>query len=365
MAEVKTGAENPCRKTLTSLVGGVIYNFLPGSRDLSEKELPMIMYPEIADKLMTIEEAVKRFIKNGSQIAIGGFTVTRNPMALAYEIVRQKIRDIHIVCHSHGQALDLLIGAGCVKRVEIAYGGNGRYAPTCIRFKRAIQNGEIEFEDYSNYQMSLRFLAGALGMPFVPTKSGLGTDIVNLEGFSKETRREKKVAPKKLVIMDNPFNDEIDKVVLLPALTPDVAIIHAQYAGDDGTIRIKGLTFADIEQAQAADVVIVTCEQILPRSFIRLDPDQNSLPSFMIDAIIKVPYSAHPTACFGFYDYDPKHLNLYKRMAQDEDLYKEYLNEWVYGVSSHVEYLEKIGINTLLEIGANPEAGYAQGLDRK
>jgi glutaconate CoA-transferase, subunit A len=326
----------------------------------------MNTYTEISDKLMTLEEAVKRFIKDGSQIAIGGFTVTRNPMAIIYEIIRQNIKDIHLVCHSNGQGLDVLIGAGSVKRLEIAYGGNGRYAPTCLRFKKAIQQGEIEFEDYSNYQMSLRFLAGSLSIPFITTKSGLGSDILNYEGFSKEARRGRKVARKKYVTMNNPFSDdEEDPVVLLPALNPDVALIHTQYVGDDGTVRIKGLTFADLEQAKAADIVIVTCEEIVPKSFIRLDPDQNSLPLFMVDAIVKVPYGAHPTACYGFYDYDPKHLNLYKKVANDDALFKEYLQEWVYGVQSHEEYLEKVGVRQLQKIKANPVLGYAVGLDRK
>ncbi|MBN1663980.1 MAG: CoA transferase subunit A [Deltaproteobacteria bacterium] len=227
-------------------------------------------YPEIGDKLMSLGDAVRRFIKDGSQIAIGGFTITRNPMAIAYEIVRQGVKDIHLVCHSHGQALDVLIGAGCVSRLEIAYGGNGRYAPTCIRFKEAIEKGRIQWEDYSNYQMSLRFLAGALGIPFIPTKSGLGSDLIRLEGFPPEIRKERTVASKKMVVAQNPFNGEDDKVVLLPALNPDVALVHAQYVGEDGTVRIKGLTFADIEQAKSADAVIVTCEKIVPRSFIRL-----------------------------------------------------------------------------------------------
>lgn len=320
---------------------------------------------EIADKLMNLDDAVRRFIKNGSQIALGGFTIVRNPMAVAYEIIRQGIKDLHIVCHSHGQALDVLIGAGCVKRLEIAYGGNGRYAPTCIRFKKAIQQGGIEFEDYSNYQMSLRFLAGALNIPFIPTKSGLGSDLLNLEGFSKEIRKERKVARKKLTVMQNPFTEDKDEMVLLPALTPDVALIHVQYIGEDGTVRIKGLTFADIEQAKSADIVIVTCEEIVPRSFIRLDPDQNSLPPFFVDAIIRLPYGAHPTGCFGFYDYDPKHLNMYKVLAEDDNKFKEYLDEWVYGVKNHEEYLNKIGSNMLLKIKANPVLGYAVGLDRR
>ncbi len=325
----------------------------------------MSRYPEIADKLMTLKEAVSRFIKEGSQIALGGFTIARNPMAVAYEIARQRIGGLHIVCHSHGQALDVLIGAGCVKRLEIAYGGNGRYAPTCIRFKKAIQKGEIQFEDYSNYQMSLRFLAGSLNIPFIPTKSGLGSDIVNLEAFSEETRKERKVARKKLVVMQNPFEKRKDSVVLLPALNPDVALIHVQYVGEDGTVRIKGLTFADIEQAKSADTVIVTCEEIVPRSFIRTDSDQNSLPPFFVDAIVRIPYGAHPTACYGFYDYDPKHLNLYKKVAQTDSLFAQYLEEWVYGLPSHEEYIEKVGAAMLTKIGANPIIGYAPGLDRK
>ncbi|MBN1381740.1 MAG: CoA transferase subunit A [Deltaproteobacteria bacterium] len=325
----------------------------------------MVSYPEIEDKLMNLGEAVERFIKSGSQIALGGFTITRNPMAIAYEIARQNVRDLHLVCHSHGQALDVLIGAGCVSRLEIAYGGNGRYAPTCIRFKDAIRKGKILFEDYSNYQMSLRFLAGALGIPFIPTKSGLGSDLLRLEGFPAEIRKEKKVASKKFVISPNPFNGENDRVVLLPALNPDVALLHAQYVGEDGTVRIKGLSFVDIEQAKSADTVIVTCEEIVPRSFIRRDPDQNALPPFLVDAIVKVPYGAHPTACYGFYDYDPDHLNLYKKMANDDDDWQVYLHEWVYGVKSHEVYLEKVGADALQTIKANPTLGYAVGLDRK
>jgi glutaconate CoA-transferase subunit A len=325
----------------------------------------MRQYPEIADKLMSLKEAVARYVRNGCQLSIGGFTVARNPMAAIYEIVRQRISGIHLVCHSNGQGLDVLIGAGCVKRVEIAYGGNGRYAPTCFRFRRAVEQNQIEFEDYSNYQMSLRFLAGSLSIPFIATKSGLGSDLLRLHGFSEETRRQDKVAGKKFEIIQNPFAEEEDRVVLLPALTPDVALIHAQYVGEDGTVRIKGLTYADVEQAKSAEVLIVTCEEIVPRSFIRLDPDQNTLPPFFVDAVVKVPYGAHPTACFGFYDYDPAHLNHYKRVAKDDDSFNGYLDDYVYGIADHDEYLNRVGAAALLKIKANPFVGYAQGLDRK
>ena len=324
----------------------------------------MVGCPEIADKLMTADEAVSRFIRDGCQLAIGGFSITRNPMAIAYEIVRQRVRDLHIVCHSHGQALDVLIGAGCVKRLEIAYGGNGRYAPTCVRFRKAVERSEIQFEDYSNFQISLRFLAGSLGMPFIPSRSGLGSDILGLDGFTPEVRAEPKVACKKYAKVQNPFRED-EEVVLLPPLTPDVSVIHAQYVGDDGTVRIKGLTFVDVEQAKAADAVIVTCEEIVPRSFIREDPDENCLPAFFVKAIVKVPYGAHPTDCFNFYDYDPMHLNMYHQMAADDERFEEYLDAWVYGVRTWEEYLEKVGVDRLLEIKANPTIGYAPGLVRK
>jgi glutaconate CoA-transferase, subunit A len=325
----------------------------------------MKTYPDIQHKLMTAEQAVRTLIRDGMQIAIGGFTINRNPMAIVYEVIRQGIKDLDLACHSNGQALDLLVGAGSVRRVEIAYAGNGRFAPTCIRFRKAVERREIEFEDYSNYQMSLRFLAGALGIPFIPTKSGLGTSILSSRGFSSRGRTRRKTPIRKLITAQNPFNRSRDPVVLLPALTPDVAIIHAQYVGEDGTVRVKGLTFADIEQAKSADRVIVSCEKIVPRSWIRNDPDQNSIPSFMVDAIVKAPYGAHPTACGYFYDYDPAHLNMYKRVATDDRSFFAYLKEWIHGAADHEAYLKKIGGTTLRKIRADLATGYATGLDRR
>ena len=319
----------------------------------------------LGGKLMTAAQAVEKFIPDGAQIALGGFTVNRNPMALAREIIRAGRKDLYVVCHSHGQAMDVLIGAGCVGRLEIAYGGTGRFAPTCIRFRKAAQQGAIQIEDYSNYHMSLRFLAGAMGLPFMATKSGLETDLVSKEGFDPADRGQGKVPSKKLALMENPFNGPGDRVILLPALTPDVSILHAQYVGEDGTVRIKGLTFADLEQARAADRVIVTCEHIVPREFIRQDPDQNSLPPFLVDAVIPLKWGAHPTACHYFYDYDPRHLKLYGEMAQTDEGFQEYLQKWVLEPKSHEDYLDRIGVKDLLRIKADPALGYAKGLDRR
>lgn len=316
-------------------------------------------------KLMSVGEAVERFVHNGCQIAVGGFTITRNPMAIVYEIARRKVRDLHLVAHSNGQALDVLVGAGCVARIEIAYGGNGRFAPTCFRFRKAVERGEVLVEDYTNNQMTLRFLAGALNTPFIPSKSGLGTDVLNMEGFPPEIRDGDKVARKKVHVMADPFGHADDDVALLPALTPDVSLIHAQQVSTDGTVRIRGLTFADLEQCKAASAVVVTCEEIVPDDYLRLDPDHNALPPFLVDAVVPVPYGAHPTASPYFYDYDPQHLNQYKAAAKDDELWAAYLDEWVYGVESWDAYLDKIGGAQLARIRANTVSGYAQGLDRR
>ena len=158
------------------------------------------------NKVLELSEAVRSLVNPGAHMSLGGFTLNRNPMAAIHEVIRQGIGDLHLYVHSNGVGLDELIGAGLVSRLEIAYGGVGKATPTCIRFKKAVQNNEIQFEDYSNFMMTLRFLAGSLGVPFLPTISGLGTDIVEKWGFSPEFRRsESKIPDQKLVVMGNPL----------------------------------------------------------------------------------------------------------------------------------------------------------------
>ncbi len=313
---------------------------------------------------MSLKEAVS-LIKDGDQITLGGFTTNRNPMALCREIIRQKKKDIYLAVHSHGQGMELMIGAGCVGRIELAYGGVARFAPTGFRFRKAVCSGRVQVEDYSNFQMILRFMAGAMGLPFIATTSGLETDIVKKMGFPEEIRGKGRIPRHKLKVIRNPWNEEEGDVVLLPPLNPDVALIHAQYAGQDGTVRIQGLTFADLEEAKAAKLVIVTCEEIVPTEYIRRDPDQNSLPHFLVDAVVRAPYGAHPTACHHFYDYDSNHLRICAEMSKKDDDFQRYLDEWVYPFETQEEYLAKVGIGELLKIKANPAIGYAQGLDRR
>ncbi len=319
----------------------------------------------MTDKIVSLADAVRRFIADGAHISLGGFTVNRQPMACAYEIIRQGITGLHVYMHSGGQALDPLIGAGCVRAVEIAYGANGRFAPTCVRFREAVERGELLVEDYTNYQMTLRFQAGAMGAPFMPVRSGMGTDIVRRWGFSAAMRRgEARLPNRKLVVLDDPFEEAPQPLVLVPAINPDVTVIHAQQADSQGTVRIAGLTFADVEQARAARHVIVTCEELVEPKALRAEPERNHLPFFVVDAVVHAPFGAHPTACYGFYDYDAQHLNDYRALAADDARFAAYLDEYVREVDGHEEYLIKVGAEALEQIRAVPPFGYTPGLAR-
>jgi glutaconate CoA-transferase subunit A len=319
------------------------------------------------DKVMALDEAVARFVPDGAHISIGGFTCNRNPMAAVYEIIRQRKRNLHLYAHSNGQGVDELVGAGCVGRIEIAYAGTGRFAPTCIRFRKAVENGQILFEDYSNYQMTLRFLAGAMGVPFLPTRSSLGTDIINRWGFSEQLRQaDPRLPDQKLAVMDNPFGDWADtaRVVLVPAIRPDVTLIHVQKASNDGTARIAGLSFADVEQAKAARNVVLTCEELADPAELRAHPEHNQIPAIIVDAVVPVPYGAYPTACYRYYDYDPAFLSDYRTAATDDARFAAYLEQWVYRKKDQAERLEEVGSERLAAIKADPRTGYATGLRR-
>ncbi len=320
------------------------------------------------EKVMTLDKAIGMYVTDGCHISIGGFTVSRNPMAAVFEIMRQKKKNLHCYAHSNGTGVDELIGGGCLSKLEIAYGGNGKAAPTCIRFKSAIQRGDLLFEDYSNYQMSLRFHAGAMGIPFMATRSGLGTDIVNKWGFSKEMRgKDPKLPDKKIEIIDNPFPNwgNASRVVLVPAINPDVTIIHVQKADKYGTCRIEGLTFADADQVKASKHVIITCEEIVETDTLREKPEYNQIPFIHVSAVVHVPYGAYPSACYNYYDYDPQMLSHVSKFAKDDDLYQKYLEKFVYGVKDHQELLKLMGKDQLAKISADRRTGYATGLDRR
>lgn len=319
------------------------------------------------NKVMPLKQAIETYVKNGSHISIGGFTLNRNPMAAVYEIIRQKVRNLHLYAHSNGVGLDELIGAGTVSKLEIAYAGSGRSAPTCVCFARAIQNQELLVEDYSNYMMSLRFMAGSMGLPFLPTLSGFGSDIMEKWGFSKSLRQsDPRIVDEKLAVIDNPFGHwaGASKVVLVPAINPDITIIHVQKADSMGTCSIQGLTFADIEQVKASCHVIVTCEQLVNKAELRVNPDLNQIPFIHVSAVCHVPWGGYPTAVYGHYDYDSDYLRRYNRAAKNPDEFKIYQETHIHGVQDHAGFLNLMDPTRMDAIKADPRTGYAVNMKR-
>ena len=211
-------------------------------------------------------------------------------------------------------------------------------------------------------------MAGAMGEPYLPTRSSLGTSIVKKWGVTESMRRKDPRLPdKKLAVAENPFGTwgAADRVVLVPAISPDITVIHVQKADQQGTARIEGLPFSDVEQVKAAEHDIVTCEELVDTDQLRETPERNQIPIFCVDAVVPLPLGANPTACYRHYDYDPVYLNQDRTAALDDALYETYLNESVYGTDNHQALLDRIDPAQLKAIQADPQRGYAVGLDRK
>jgi glutaconate CoA-transferase subunit A len=305
-------------------------------------------------------------VPDGATLSIGGFTTQRHAMAFVYELIRQGKRRLYLFGHSPGGDWDILIGAGCVKRVELAYEADEAFNTVGPRWRRAVERGEIEWEDYSNFSMVARFTAGAMGIPFMPVRSLLGSDVLQKEALTPAQRAaDPRTSVKKAHIMASPFNPA-DRVVLVPAIHTAFAVLHVQKATAEGTVRIEGQSFADIQQALSADTIIVTAEEIVEEDELRRTPELNPIPYFAVKYVCHVPFGAHPYAVYNYYDYDPVQLKEYHDSARDDAAYRQYLEKYVTGVRDHAAYLEAVGgaarLNTLK---ASPGYGYSADLKRR
>ncbi len=317
------------------------------------------------DKLIDLPAAAA-LVPDGATISFGGFTTQRHPMAFVYELIRQRRRDLYLFGHSPGGDWDILVGAGCVRRVELAYEADEAFGTVGPRWRRAVERGEVEWEDYSNFAMAARFAAGAMGIPFMPLGSLLGSDLVARRTLSDEERAaDPRTASRKLHVIESPFNAD-DRVVLVPAIHTEFAVLHVQKATAQGTIRIEGQTFADVQQALCADTVIVTAEEIVDEDELRQEPERIPLPFFAVKHVCHVPFGAHPYAVFNCYDYDPLQLKAYHQAAADDATFAAYLERFVYGAKDHAAYLQAVGgSERLASLRAAPGYGYRPDLPRR
>lgn len=320
---------------------------------------------EFENKVMTMKEAVSKYIHDGDHIVLGGFVTNRKPYAAVHEIVRQGIKNLYLEGGPGAGDTDLLIGAGCVKVLFNSYMANSGFTQVSRRFRKFIEEGRLLWEDYSLDVQPIMYHAAALGFPFVPVKNLLGSDLVEKWGIPAEVyQNDSKLPPFKLKVVDNPFKPG-DKVCLLPTPQIDVAIIHVQQAAPDGTCRIDGPIFLDTDIAMAATHCIVTCEKIVHPDELRREPWRNQLPNIVLDAIVEVPYGAHPAQCPNYYDYDPIYLRMYDKVSGNDHLFEEFLNEWILGTKDHNEYLDKLGASRLLNLKVQNGYNYVPGLKRR
>jgi glutaconate CoA-transferase subunit A len=288
-------------------------------------------------KLTSLTDAVG-LVENGSTVAIGGSIIRRHPMAFVREMIRQGKKDLRLIGWNNGADFDMLIGAGCTNKVETAYVGLSMFG-MALNFRRAVESGAVTMVEHSETTAIDRFKAAASGLTFIPSKTPLAS------GMETECVENS-------VHIKCPFTGE--DYIALQAWTPDVAVVHMHMADRYGNILLDNRRMMDNEIdvfiAKSAKKVIVTVEQIVSEEYVYENPHLNVLPKCWVDAVVETPYGAHPGSCDTRYDYDAQHFELYREMSRTAETFKAYLDEWVYGCKTEMDYLNKIGIARLLEL---------------
>lgn len=283
------------------------------------------------DKRASLAELATH-VKDGDWVAVGGGLSSREPMALLRELIRAGRRGLKVVGSAHGIDIDLLCGAGAVARSAESYVGFEQDFGMAPNYRRACESGAVEVDDSCCYTVVQQLRAAAYGLPFLPVRSVRGTSFENMHSEYKR--------------ITCPYTGE--ELMLVPALHPDVALIHAQYGDAHGNLRIEGPPVADILAARASKKVIATVERIVSNDELRSLGGAN-IPYFYVAAIAEVPFGAHPTACYPMYAYDRPHTAAYYAAASagPQDFKSRYLEPFVYGCPDHHDYLERIGGSAL------------------
>jgi glutaconate CoA-transferase, subunit A len=293
----------------------------------------------VTEKLLSMSEAIARYVGDGMSVAIEGFTAGIC-FAAGHEIIRQRRRDLTLIRMTPDVIYDRMVAAGAARGLVFSYLGNPGVGPLhCIR--RAVEQGiptPLELEEYSHYGMVGRYIAGAMRLPFYPLRSYLGSDLPDVNDRIKW--------------VESPYGD--GRVAVVPPLNPDVAILHAQRADSEGNTQLWGLLGAQKEAAFAAKCVIVVVEEIVDEAVIRADPNRTLIPGLIVHAVVHAPFGAHPSYVQGYYDRDNAFYLEWAKLSRDATRTEAWLDEWVYGVPDHAGYLRKLGRDRLERIKPGP-----------
>jgi glutaconate CoA-transferase subunit A len=279
-------------------------------------------------KLQSLSEAISMYVNDGDTIYAAGFTHLI-PFAAGHEIIRQGKKNLVLARATPDLIYDQMVAAGCARKVIFSYMGNPGVGSLRI-VRSAIEQGRLEWEEYSHFGMITRLQAGAAGLPFLPMNQTGGTD---LEKANPNIKR-----------IPDPFGGK--DVIVVPALNPDVAIVHVQRADENGNAHLWGIIGEQKEAAFAAKKVILTAEEIVDESVIRSDPNRTMIPGIVVSAVCHVPFACHPSYAQGYYDRDNEFYLAWDKVSESADSIKQYLDEWVYGVQDRNEYWDKLGADT-------------------
>jgi len=284
-------------------------------------------------KLMSLSEAIKRYVPDGAEVVMGTSLETMIPFAAGHEIVRQRKKNLTLIGPISDILFDRLIGAGCVRKTRAAWIGNV-ITGSSYNFRRAAEEGTLETEDHSNLTISTALKAGAMGVPFMPTLTALGSDLY------KTNQSLKKITC--------PFTGII--LTAVSAINPDVAVIHVQRSDEYGNAHMWGNLGVTREACLASRHIIITAEEIVSPDVIESDPNRVITPGFHVSAVVHASWGAHPSPVPGYYNRDHDAFIEYRNESKTPDAFEKWLRLWVDNVKSSDDYLRLLGKERILKL---------------
>lgn len=278
------------------------------------------------NKIVGLSDAIKEYVRDGDYLAIGGFGSNRTPIAACHEIVRQKKKRLGFLGHTSTHDMQILSAGEVYDRIDISY-GVGLEARGMSGCSRAyMESGKVAITEWTNYALTARLKAASMGIPFLPARQMIGTDTF-----------ERSAAVK----VSCPFTGK--DMALIPALYPDVSVIHVHEADCYGNARFKGIAVSDIELSQATKRLIITTERLVPHSEISRSPDQTLIPFHLVDAVCEVPFGAYPGGMPCEYFSDEDNLASWLQAEKNTQEFKAFIDHEIFSVKDHTEYIELHG----------------------
>lgn len=278
------------------------------------------------NKIMLLADAIEKYVYEGAYLAIGGFGSNRTPIAACHEIVRQKKKKLGFLGHTSTHDMQILSAGEVYDRIDISY-GVGLESRGLSRCSRSyLESGKVNITEWTNYALTARLRAASMGIPFLPARQMSGTDT-----FERSTA----------VQVSCPFTGK--DIILIPALYPDVSVIHVHEADCYGNARFKGIAVSDIELSQATKRLIITTERLVPHSKISQTPDQTLIPFYLVDAVCEVHFGAYPGGMPYEYVSDEENLSSWLQAEKDTEEFMAFSNREIFAVKDHNEYIHRHG----------------------